>query len=275
MSAGRMDKIASGGAHQLFRQALHRRRRWTARSFAHMGSRSASPGTWPRSASASKFVAARCSPCSARTAPARPRRCGCSSASSGLTRDASRFPATRHRTTGFGPTGRAICPRSAASTRRSRSCDCSVYFGRLRGLDGREAGRRACEWLERMGLLDRRADWLDALSKGNQQRVQFIAAVLHRPALAILDEPFSGLDPLSQEFFLELVRDLRNTGTTILLSSHQMDLVERVADRILLLNHGREIPLGLGRRPARAPRRPSQAAGDPGTGRRCRGAADR
>ncbi len=119
-----------------------------------------------------------------------------------------------------------------------------VYFGRLRGLDGREAGRRACEWLERMGLLDRKADRLDALSKGNQQRVQFIAAVLHRPALAILDEPFSGLDPLSQEFFLELVRDLRNGGTTILLSSHQMDLVERVADRILLLNHGREILSG-------------------------------
>jgi len=119
-----------------------------------------------------------------------------------------------------------------------------VYFGRLRGLDGREAGTRACEWLEKMGLLDRKHDRLDALSKGNQQRVQFIAAVLHRPALAILDEPFSGLDPLSQEFFLDLVRDLRNAGTTILLSSHQMDLVERVADRVLLLNHGREILSG-------------------------------
>jgi len=119
-----------------------------------------------------------------------------------------------------------------------------VYFGRLRGLDRREAARRACEWLERMGLLDRRYDRLDALSKGNQQRVQFIAAVLHRPALAILDEPFSGLDPLSQEFFLDLVRDLKDSGTTILLSSHQMDLVERVADRVLLLNHGREILSG-------------------------------
>jgi ABC-2 type transport system ATP-binding protein len=103
-----------------------------------------------------------------------------------------------------------------------------VYFGRLRGLDGREAGTRACKWLEKMGLLDRKNDRLDALSKGNQQRVQFIAAVLHRPALAILDEPFSGLDPLSQEFFLDLVRDLRNAGTTILVSSHQMDLVARI-----------------------------------------------
>ena len=119
-----------------------------------------------------------------------------------------------------------------------------VYFGRLRGLDGRDASSRACEWLERMGLLDRKNDRLDALSKGNQQRVQFIAAVLHRPALAILDEPFSGLDPLSQEFFLDLVRDLRNAGTTVLPSSHQMDLVERIADRVLLLNHGREILSG-------------------------------
>jgi ABC-2 type transport system ATP-binding protein len=119
-----------------------------------------------------------------------------------------------------------------------------VYFGRLRGMDGRDARRRACEWLEKMSLLDRKDDRLDALSKGNQQRVQFIAAVLHRPALAILDEPFSGLDPLSQELFLDLVRGLRHAGTTILLSSHQMDLVERVADRVLLLNHGRDILSG-------------------------------
>ncbi len=119
-----------------------------------------------------------------------------------------------------------------------------VYFGRLRGLDRREAARRAGEWLERMGLLDRRNDRLDALSKGNQQRVQFIAAVLHRPAVAVLDEPFSGLDPVSQEFFLDLVGELKRGGTTILLSSHQMDLVERIADRVLLLNHGREILSG-------------------------------
>jgi ABC-2 type transport system ATP-binding protein len=119
-----------------------------------------------------------------------------------------------------------------------------VYFGRLRGMDGRDARRRAGAWLEKICRLARKDDRLDALSKGNQQRVQFIAAVLHRPALAILDEPFSGLDPLSQELFLDLVRGLRHAGTTILLSSHQMDLVERVADRVLLLNHGRDILSG-------------------------------
>jgi len=119
-----------------------------------------------------------------------------------------------------------------------------VYFGRLHGLEKNEAKRRALEWLERMQLLDRKDERVDALSKGNQQRVQLIAAIIHRPALAILDEPFTGLDPLSQEFFLGLVSDLREAGTTIILSAHQMDLVERAADRVLLMNTGREILSG-------------------------------
>src|SRR5688572_16593153 len=119
-----------------------------------------------------------------------------------------------------------------------------VYFGRFRGLEKEEASRRAHEWLERLSLLDRKDERVDALSKGNQQRVQLIAALIHRPVLAILDEPFTGLDPLSQEFFLALVRELRENGTTIILSAHQMDLVERAADRVLLMNHGREILSG-------------------------------
>jgi ABC-2 type transport system ATP-binding protein len=119
-----------------------------------------------------------------------------------------------------------------------------VYFGRLRGLEKDEATRRALEWLERVKLLDRKDERVDALSKGNQQRVQLIAAVIHRPTLAILDEPFTGLDPLSQEFFLDLVRELRDAGTTVILCAHQMDLVERVADRVLLMNRGREILSG-------------------------------
>lgn len=145
-----------------------------------------------------------------------------------------------------------------------------VYFGMLRGLERREARKRAHEWLERMGLLDRKDERLDALSKGNQQRVQLIAAVIHRPALAILDEPFSGLDPLSQEFFLDLVRELKEAGTTILLSAHQMDLVERAADRVLLMNRGREILSGsVGELHARLDDRPRlrlvmETGGDPG-----------
>ncbi|HSA56496.1 MAG TPA: ATP-binding cassette domain-containing protein [Gemmatimonadaceae bacterium] len=119
-----------------------------------------------------------------------------------------------------------------------------IYFGRLRGLEKHEARRRALEWLERLNLLDRKDERVAALSKGNQQRVQFITAVIHRPQLALLDEPFTGLDPLSQELFLGIVRDLREAGTTIILSAHQMDLVERAADRVLLMNQGREVLSG-------------------------------
>ena len=119
-----------------------------------------------------------------------------------------------------------------------------VYFGQLRGLDKAEAVKRSTDWLERVGLGDRRNDRVDALSKGNQQRIQLIASIIHRPALAILDEPFTGLDPLSQEFFLDLVQQLQRDGTTIILCAHQMDLVERIADRVLLMNKGREILSG-------------------------------
>jgi ABC-2 type transport system ATP-binding protein len=119
-----------------------------------------------------------------------------------------------------------------------------VYFGQLRGLEREEATRRALHWLERVNLLDRKDERVDALSKGNQQRVQLIASIIHRPTLAILDEPFTGLDPLSQEFFLSLVAELRQGGTTIILCAHQMDLVERIADRVLLMNNGCEILSG-------------------------------
>ena len=119
-----------------------------------------------------------------------------------------------------------------------------TYFGQLRGLTKQDATGRALHWLERVGLLDRKDERVDALSKGNQQRIQLIASIIHTPVLAILDEPFTGLDPLSQEFFLGLVRELRADGTTIMLCAHQMDLVERIADRVLLMNRGREILSG-------------------------------
>src|SRR5437763_9129537 len=111
-------------------------------------------------------------------------------------------------------------------------------------MDRRAARAAAREWLERMGLAATADAKLDALSKGNQQKVQFISAVLHRPAFAVLDEPFSGLDPLNQEFFAKVIRGLRDDGMTVLLSAHQMQLVEKLADRVLLMNHGREVLSG-------------------------------
>ena len=114
-----------------------------------------------------------------------------------------------------------------------------TYMGILRGMRREDAARAASAWLERLELHERKNEKLDQLSKGNQQKVQFIASILHRPKFAILDEPFSGLDPVNQEFFLDIIRELRSSGMTILLSAHQMDLVQRLADRVLLMNRGR------------------------------------
>jgi ABC-2 type transport system ATP-binding protein len=116
-----------------------------------------------------------------------------------------------------------------------------VYMATLRGMRQQQAGAAAMHWLERLGLMDRAREKLDALSKGNQQKIQFISAVLHRPKFLILDEPFSGLDPINQELFSDLIRKIRDEGATILLSAHQMQLVERIADRLLLMNQGRSV----------------------------------
>ncbi|MGH9871262.1 MAG: ABC transporter ATP-binding protein [Pyrinomonadaceae bacterium] len=119
-----------------------------------------------------------------------------------------------------------------------------VYMGTLRGLSREDARSRAMQWLERVGLKERAGEKLDALSKGNQQKIQFVSAVLHCPSFLILDEPFSGLDPINQELFSHLIRQLREEGATILLSAHQMQLVEQIADRLLLMNRGRSVLYG-------------------------------
>lgn len=119
-----------------------------------------------------------------------------------------------------------------------------VYFGVLRGMSRGDARASAIQWLERMGLDQRAHEPLKALSKGNQQKVQFISAVLHSPRFAVLDEPFSGLDPLNQNLFLELIEELRAGGTTVLLSAHQMELVERIADRVTVMSRGRTVLSG-------------------------------
>ncbi|WP_337873420.1 ATP-binding cassette domain-containing protein [Ignavibacterium sp.] len=116
-----------------------------------------------------------------------------------------------------------------------------VYLASIRGMDKTEAKKSALEWLERLGLADRAKEKLQVLSKGNQQKIQFIASILHKPIFAILDEPFSGLDPLNQELFIEFIKEINSKGTTILLSAHQMHLVEKVANRVFLINKGREL----------------------------------
>jgi ABC-2 type transport system ATP-binding protein len=119
-----------------------------------------------------------------------------------------------------------------------------LYFAALRGMARDDARREAARWLERLDLDARAGEEMRNLSKGNQQKVQFISSILHRPRLAILDEPFSGLDPLNQDLFLDLIRELRAAGTTVLLSAHQMQLVERLADRVVLIREGRQVEDG-------------------------------
>lgn len=116
--------------------------------------------------------------------------------------------------------------------------DSLVYLARLRGASRASARKMSLRWLERMDLSERANDKLQTLSKGNQQKVQLIAAVSHEPSFVIMDEPFSGFDPINQERVIDLLLDLKSMGTTILLSAHQLTLVERLADRLTLMNQG-------------------------------------
>lgn len=115
------------------------------------------------------------------------------------------------------------------------------YFGRLKGLHGAELGRRIDAGLESVGLADRKQSRVEALSKGMQQKLQFICTLLHDPELVILDEPFSGLDPLNVDLLERLVTDLRRAGKTVIFSTHQMEQAERLCDRIVLINRGRKL----------------------------------
>jgi ABC-2 type transport system ATP-binding protein len=118
------------------------------------------------------------------------------------------------------------------------------YFGQLRGMSTAQSKQASREWAERLEVSQYLGSKLETLSKGNQQKVQVAAAVLHRPRLALLDEPFSGLDPLNQEMMLGVIRSLQEQGTTVLLSAHQLELVERLADRVFLLAQGRRVMSG-------------------------------
>ena len=119
-----------------------------------------------------------------------------------------------------------------------------TYIGKLRGLSRQQINDELAHWLPRFDLQDKAKDNLSKLSKGNQQKVQLISCLIHHPKLLVLDEPFSGLDPVNQEHVLTILNELRESGTTILLSAHQMALIERLADEMLLLNKGQKVAHG-------------------------------
>jgi ABC-2 type transport system ATP-binding protein len=145
-------------------------------------------------------------------------------------------PAERARF-GYMPEERGLYPRM-------RVRDQLVYLGRLCGHHAADVSRSVDRWLERLELADRAGDHLDALSHGNQQRVQLIAALVNDPELLVLDEPFSGLDPLAMASMSELLRELAADGAAVLFSSHQLDLVEDICEDVVIINAGRIVRAG-------------------------------
>jgi ABC-2 type transport system ATP-binding protein len=115
------------------------------------------------------------------------------------------------------------------------------YIGRLKGMSRGAVRRRAPECLERVGLLAWRHKRVEALSKGMSQKLQFVATILHAPELVILDEPFSGLDPLNMDLLKNTMLDLRRDGATVIFSTHQMDHAQRLCDRVVLINRGQKL----------------------------------
>ena len=127
---------------------------------------------------------------------------------------------------------------------RMRVRDHLVYLARLRGLDAHDAQDGSARWLERLDLAARAGDRIQELSHGNQQRVQLAAALVHDPEYLLLDEPFNGLDPVVVALLAEVLRERAAAGVAVLLSSHQLDLVESLCDAVTILSRGRVVASG-------------------------------
>jgi ABC-2 type transport system ATP-binding protein len=138
---------------------------------------------------------------------------------------------------GYMPEERGLYPKM-------RVVEQVAYFGRLHGLGSAEANRAAGEWVERLGLGERQRDPVEKLSLGNQQRVQLAAALVSRPEVLILDEPFSGLDPVGVDSLAEALLEQVRAGVPVVFSSHQLDLVERLCDSVGILARGRIVASG-------------------------------
>ncbi|HEY4728401.1 MAG TPA: ATP-binding cassette domain-containing protein [Actinomycetes bacterium] len=118
------------------------------------------------------------------------------------------------------------------------------YFARLHGLPAASAAGAAGYWIERLGVADRADDRVEALSLGNQQRVQLAAALIHNPEVLVLDEPFSGLDPVGVDVLAEVLADRAADGIPVIFSSHQLELVERLCEEVAIINRGRLVAAG-------------------------------
>lgn len=135
-------------------------------------------------------------------------------------------------------------PEERGLYKRLTAIDQILYFSSLKGMDHSSAEEKADQLLHQMGMLDSKQKKIKDMSKGMGQIIQFIVTVIHDPQLIILDEPFSGLDPVNTEMIKNFISQLRNEGKAVILSTHQMNQVEELCDRVLMINHGREVLYG-------------------------------
>ncbi|MFZ3589815.1 ABC transporter ATP-binding protein [Bacillus sp. DJP31] len=138
---------------------------------------------------------------------------------------------------GYLPEERGLYPKMKVK-------DQLIYLGRLRGMNKQSIIKEMKDWLERFKVPEYENKRVEELSKGNQQKIQFIASVIHKPKLLILDEPFSGLDPVNVELLKESVLELKNSGTSIVFSSHRMEQVEELCEHLCILHHGKPVVHG-------------------------------
>ncbi|MCX6169703.1 MAG: ATP-binding cassette domain-containing protein [Ignavibacteriales bacterium] len=135
-------------------------------------------------------------------------------------------------------------PEERGLYQKMKVIDILLYFAEIKGKAGRDVHKRADEYLKRFELYDRRLSKIEDLSKGNQQKVQFIATILHDPEFIILDEPFSGLDPINTNLLREIILEMKQKGKIIIFSTHLMDFAEKMCDHIVMIDHGKIILKG-------------------------------
>ena len=154
-----------------------------------------------------------------------------------ITYDGQPIDYSKSHLVGYLPEERGLYPKLKVSEQL-------IYLARLRGMNKNEAAKEIKIWLERFKVPEYENKKVEELSKGNQQKIQFIASVLHKPKLLILDEPFSGLDPVNVEMLKDAVLSLKKNGTTIVFSSHQMHHVEEMCEHLCILHRGRPVVHG-------------------------------
>ncbi len=135
-------------------------------------------------------------------------------------------------------------PEERGLYKKSRVSDVITYLAHLKGMSSAQIKSESEKWLRKLEIPHYKERRVEELSKGNQQKIQFITAVIHNPELLILDEPFSGFDPINQQLIKDVILDLLDNGKIIILSTHQMDTAEKLCNDILLINEGKEVLSG-------------------------------